>query len=53
MIERVGFEAIRCLKDLVDQIGVGKLTDELGHDFRLNDAYRRALELLEQIEGAK
>ena len=44
-------EAVICLKDLVSQIKAGRLTDELGHDFRLNDAYLHALELLERIEG--
>ena len=44
-------EAVVCLKDLVSQIRVGRLTDELGHDFRLNDAYLRAVELLERIES--
>ena len=44
-------EAIICLKDLTNQIKVGRLTDELGHDFQLNDAYMRAVELLTRIEG--
>jgi hypothetical protein len=39
-------EAVICLKDLVNQIKAGRLVDELGHDFRLNDAYLRARELL-------
>ena len=43
-------EAVVCLKDLVSQIKAGRLVDELGHDFRLNDAYLRALELLERIQ---
>ena len=34
-----------------DQIKAGRLTDELGHDFQLNDAYMRAVELLARIEG--
>ena len=45
-------EAVICLKDLVSQIQVGRLTDKLGHDFRLNDAFLRAIALLERIEGA-
>ena len=44
-------EAIICLKDLMNQIKIGRLTDELGHDFQLNDAYMRAMELLARIEG--
>ena len=44
-------ESIICLKDLTNQIKAGRLTDELGHDFQLNDAYLRAVELLAQIEG--
>ncbi len=44
-------EAIICLKDLTNQIKVGRLTDDLGHDFQLNDAYMRAVELLARIEG--
>ncbi len=40
-----------CLKDLKNQIKAGRLTDELGHDFQLNDAYLRAVELLVRIEG--
>ena len=44
-------EAIICLKDLTNQIKVGRLTDELGHDFQMNDAYMRAVELLTRIEG--
>ena len=44
-------QAIICLKDLTNQIKVGRLTDELGHDFQLNDAYLRAVELLVRIEG--
>ena len=44
-------EAIICLKDLTNQIKIGGLTDELGHDFQLNDAYLRAVELLVRIEG--
>ena len=44
-------EAIFCRKDLTNQIKVGRLTDELGHDFQLNDAYLRAVELLARIEG--
>jgi hypothetical protein len=44
-------DAVICLRDLVSQIEAGQLTDELGHDFRLNDAYLRAVELLERIEG--
>jgi hypothetical protein len=44
-------EAAICLKDLVSQIELGRLTDEFGHDFSLNDAYLRAVELLERIEG--
>ena len=44
-------EAIIRLKDLTGQIKAGRLTDELGHDFRLNDAYMRAVDLLAQIEG--
>ena len=45
-------EAVVCLNDLVTQIQVGRLTDELRHDFRLNDALLRAIALLERIEGA-
>ena len=44
-------EAIICLKDLTNQIKIGRLTDELGHDFQFNDAYMRAVELLVRIEG--
>ena len=44
-------EAVICLEDLVSQIGAGRLIDEIGHDFRLNDAYLRAVELLAQTEG--
>jgi hypothetical protein len=44
-------EAIICLQDLTNQIKAGRLTDELGHDFQLNDAYMRAVELLARIEG--
>ena len=44
-------EATICLKDLTSQINALRLTDELGHDFRLNDAFMRAMELLAQIEG--
>jgi hypothetical protein len=44
-------EAVICLNDLVNQIEVGRLTDELGHDFRLNDAFMRAVALLARIEG--
>ena len=44
-------QAIFCFKDLTSQIKVGRLTDELGHDFQLNDAYMRAVELLARIEG--
>jgi hypothetical protein len=44
-------EAVLRLKDLVNQIEAGQLTDERGHDFRLNDAYLRAVELLAQTEG--
>ena len=44
-------EAVICLKDLVSQINAGRLTDELGHDFRLNDAYLRGVELLKRLEG--
>ena len=43
-------ETVAVLKDLTDQIKMGKLTDELGHDFRLNDAFLRAVELLARIE---
>jgi hypothetical protein len=32
-------------------VAVGRLTDELGHDVQLNDAYMRAVELLTRIEG--
>ena len=45
-------EALICLKDLVSQIRAGGLTDELGHDFRLNDAFLCAVALLERIESA-
>ena len=45
-------EAVIRLKDLTSQIEAGRLTDEIGHDFRLNDAYLRAVELLERIEDA-
>jgi hypothetical protein len=48
---RAALEAMICLEDLTSQIAVGRLTDELGHDFRLNDAFMRAGELLAQIEG--
>ena len=44
-------QAVICLKDLTNQIKAGRLTDELGHDFQLNDAYMRAVELLARIEG--
>ena len=44
-------DAIICLKDLTNQIKIGRLTDELGHDFQMNDAYLRAVELLVGIEG--
>ena len=44
-------EAIFCLKDLTNQIKLGRLTDELEHDFRLNDSYMRAVDLLARIEG--
>ena len=43
-------EAMTCLKDLTSQIMMGRLTDELGHDFRLNDAFMRSVELLAHIE---
>ena len=43
-------EAMTCLKDLTSQIMMGRLTDDLGHDFRLNDAFMRVLELLTHIE---
>lgn len=43
-------EAMTCLKNLTRQIMIGRLTDELGHDFRLNDAFMRSLELLAHIE---
>jgi hypothetical protein len=45
-------EALICLKDLVSQIRPGRLTDELGHDFKLNDAFMRAVALLERMEHA-
>jgi hypothetical protein len=45
-------EAVVCLNDLVSQIEAGRLTDELGHDFRFTDAFMRAVALLERIEGA-
>ena len=48
---RAALEALICLEDLTSQIAVGRLTDELGHDFRLNDAFMRAVELLAQFEG--
>ena len=44
-------EAIICLEDLTNQIKVGRLTDEPGHDFQSNDAFMRAVELLARIEG--
>jgi hypothetical protein len=44
-------EAVSCLRDLIAQIEAGKLRDELGHDFRLNDAFVRATALIEQIEA--
>ncbi len=44
-----GVGAIICLKDLTNQIKIGRLTDALGHDFQLNDAYMRAVELLARI----
>ena len=43
-------EAMTCLKDLTRQIMLARLTDELGHDFRLNDAFMRSVELLAHIE---
>jgi hypothetical protein len=27
-------EAVGCLRDLIHQVEAGRLTDELGHDFR-------------------
>ena len=43
-------EAMTCLKDLTSQIMIGRLSDELGHDFRLKHAFMRAVELLTHIE---
>ena len=36
----------------MSQIEAGELTDQLGHDFRLNDAFLRAVKLLDRIEDA-
>ena len=43
-------ESISALRDLTNQIKMGKLTDEPGHDFRMNDAFFRAVELLARID---
>jgi hypothetical protein len=51
MAKAITIQLQNCLKDLTDQIKLGRLIDELGQDFRLNDAYLRAVELLELIEG--
>jgi hypothetical protein len=40
-----------CLKDLIGQMMVGPLVDELGNDFRMNDAFIRAAVVLELVEG--
>ena len=37
------------LQDLTDQMMAGPLIDDLGHDFRLNDSFIRAMALLERI----
>jgi hypothetical protein len=50
MAKAITMQLQNCLKDLTDQIKLGRLIDELGHDFRLHDAYLRAVELLELIE---
>ena len=40
------------LKDLTDQIAATAPKDELGHDFRLNDAHIGAVELLSRLGGS-
>jgi hypothetical protein len=44
-------QTIICLQDLTNQIKAGRLTDELGHDFQLDDAYMPVVELLTRVEG--
>ena len=46
-------EALRAsLKDLTDQIAATAPRDELGHDFRMNDAHIKAIELLARLGGS-
>ncbi len=40
------------LRDLTDQIEVTAPRDELGHDFRLNDAHVKLVELLGRLGGS-
>ena len=39
------------LQDLTDQIMAGPLIDDMGHDFRLNDSFVRAVALLERLSS--